>query len=156
MIQPIGQEIKNSRTADGRIKMIFIKLDWHEGRGNHSGRTFTEFSEIDKVLKLIAADVGSPSSGYCKCGFTLTFADGMEYTGRFDVHGLDQKQETSTGAICLADHINDHLGYCSGSRQPSHMSCERYEMHIAGLQRRQPGFPEQCSQILETYQLDDE
>lgn len=62
-------------------------------------------------------------TGYDKCDFRITFADGDTYSGRADI----QKSHWARGGYDLADHILTHLLFTSGRQKPVHMAQDNFD-----------------------------
>lgn len=89
-------------------------------------KKFDTLDEANLFLTRIAMSNRGTGGGYCKTDFVATFADGETYEGRFDLHAIDDKQETSNGAICLLRHMQDYIEFLAGERKPDHMTEATY------------------------------
>jgi len=64
------------------------------------------------------ANVAKPSLGYYKTDFTITFEDGEEYKGRYDI-GSDYPT--------LSDHVINFCQIYGGIKKPSRMTDSQWE-----------------------------
>jgi hypothetical protein len=80
--------------------------------------------------------------GYDKTDFTIWFADGECYKGRYDAaHPLARAYEGT-----LARHVREELLFASGRKRPGHMTPEQYAQLIAG-------YSEGAAAFLDTYEI---
>ena len=114
------------------MKHTIKSITWHWNEGIQyfdSKNIKLTLKEADDYLKRVARDM-RPLGGYNKVKFTATFEGGEAYEGRFDVHHIDEKQETSTGALSFLDHIIDHIKFYCGESKPNHWTENQYKDHV--------------------------
>lgn len=81
--------------------------------------------------------------GYNKCDFTITYASGDTYEGRFDICHL------SHGAPDLAEHVRREVEFYTGDHCPAHMSAADY----ARVRAYSGHTPEEFRAYLATYEI---
>jgi hypothetical protein len=106
-----------------------IEIKWAESNLVEEGTTFDHLLKANRVLEMISHERGS-KGGYTKVAYAATFSDGANYTGRFDVHGIDSEQETSNGALCFLQAMRDFVSFKAGLRKPEWMTDEQYASAI--------------------------
>lgn len=127
------------------IPIKSITLTRAEGRASQCGKP-TTVSTWSQASAILAQWRGTaPELGYHKVDFTVTWADGEEYRGRYD---LQRGDYTS-----LAKHVRDHASASSGRRIPGHTTPERWSAYLADVvgAERQAAY----ASLLDTYQIGD-
>ena len=114
-------------TAPARIRAIKFELNRAEGPSAECGpaEPVTTWMDADNILRkwsLTAPEFG----GYDKCDFTITYADGETYTGRYDL-----KRHDIGFPELLARHIRGFVEFCAGLHCPSHMTTEQYREYLS-------------------------
>ena len=103
-----------------------ITINWAESSLVNEGETFDHLLKANQVLEKISKE-REGKLGYSKVSYTVLFDDDQTYTGRFDVHGITQKQETSNGALCFLQSMRDFVSFKAGLRKPDWMTDEQYK-----------------------------
>ena len=138
------------KRAEGPTKECFAVLIMAEGTEKPVGCTpkHTHVVPADKVWQtanstLRAWAYSAPEDGYDKCDFSITFADGEIYEGRYDLVHWSKKMAD------LSLHVKNFVEFGAGVKKPEHLTDRQYRT----IQNRTPGLAEQCRLWLEKYQL---
>jgi hypothetical protein len=86
---------------------------------------------------------GKPGGGYDKCDFTVTYEDGEEYEGRYDLRGDEWPS--------LENHMAAFLGCYSGRMKPAHMKQADYERFLKYHELE--GHCAQYAKFMDTYEV---
>jgi hypothetical protein len=81
-----------------KIPVKTIRIQRAEGRiglDSFDPVTVTTWAEANAILRSWARTAPGPGQGYHKCDFTVTWADGETYNGRYDLEG----RETETADL---------------------------------------------------------
>lgn len=76
----------------------------------------------DDVLKSIA--INKNPGGYDKTFFKIVLMDGNVYSGRIDVHYINQRQETLSGKLGILEHIRTRKNYFESDDCPPYVTEE--------------------------------
>lgn len=106
-----------------------ITILWAESNLVAENTVFDSLESANRLLAAIANE-NKGQKGYCKVKYTATFEDGGEYTGRADVHGSDDKQETVSGKLCFLEFMQDHVSFISGLRKPDFYTDAQYAQYL--------------------------
>ncbi len=137
-----------------KIAAKLITIDRAEGPNALCGKT-THMTWADAEKRIVNICSTAPrSGGYDKCDFSVEFADGELYSGRYDAAHPDSKAYEGT----LSKHVRDHLEFYAGLRRPDHIPEADYD---AMLDRREsdPNATEKRADFLAfltTYALEDQ
>lgn len=107
---------------------------WNEGPVNDDGlpKPGTEMSLATANLHLRRlAQLHPKGGGYYKVGYTAKFKDGPEYTGRLDVHNINERQETYDGRLCFFSAMRTWIRFIGGVGKPEHWTDSQYQSYIA-------------------------
>jgi hypothetical protein len=132
-----------------RVKAITI----HQAEGLPQDCTTTThetWSEAEKRIRSICER--AKDMGCLKTDFTLVYADGESYTGRYDAALPSKASYEGT----LSDHVRSHLTFSAGLHRPDHVTEENYERYLAECETRIPGFKQNALTFLKGYALTDE
>lgn len=122
-----------------KVSSVWVRRD--EGRASECvARFFCSFSEANAWLVQQATTVNGV---YDKCRFVVTYEDGHQYEGRFD---LEQKHQFGAS---LQKHMVDYLTFCMGARQPSNITKDQYERFISARGDKR----KECAEFLNTREL---
>lgn len=111
-----------------KIKATQFKLHRAEGKSEECvTRTATTWKEADAILKAWAKTAPGPHEGYDKCDFWVTWADGENYQGRYDL-----KRHDTDFLELLARHIRDFIQFYAGTHKPQWMTQQQYAEAIKG------------------------
>lgn len=116
------------QTPTRRFPVQSITLHRAEGSRSHLGAPYTvaTYQEADQILRGWAWSAPA-TGGYDKCDFTILFADGMQYQGRYDV------QHPSLKSPSLLHHLQHRL------RAPSqHQILTRYDLSPSHIPEPHP------------------
>ncbi len=108
--------------------------------------TVTTWAEANATLRAWARTAPGPGQGYDKCDFTVTWADGETYNGRYDLEG----QETETAD--LAAHVLAHARFMAGQWR-SWASPEQYAAILADHERLTHGVTAEWAAFVAGYDL---
>ncbi|QNK01727.1 hypothetical protein [Dyella telluris] len=114
-----------------KIQMATIVIAPAEGF--YAGKSWTVTSWEDAKARLRQIAGFAPKDGsYDKTDFTVVFADGEEYKGRFDVH---HHEYHGGEPLDLAQHMRWHLQFHAGleAARPGWMTDARWEGHLNRL-----------------------
>lgn len=126
------------------IKVSSVWLRRAEGRTHECISVFLpSIDAASKKLREWSRTIPAEITSYFKCDFTVTFEDGEQYHGRYDLKAFDSGD--------LAKHMIDFLVFSTGARCPAHMTQERYDAFIASAVT--PEKREACVRYLATYEL---
>lgn len=126
-----------------QVPVESITFHWKEGVTRQKFPLVVHsFSEANALLKNWAKD--APMKGYDKVSYTVQWANGDTYTGRFDLHNIKRRQETPSGRIDLGEAIQTHLKFVAGR-----VSGELKERREAIIRR----FPEYIKRELEAVKM---
>lgn len=115
-------ETQTPRTT-GKIEPVAFALTFSESPSARLHEAVETWEEADGLLREIAYT--APHGGaYHKTDFTIVFADGEEYKGRYDVQNIARERPN------LRDHVRRSVGYFSGLVRPPHISQEDYAGHM--------------------------
>lgn len=106
-----------------------ITILWAESNLVTENTVFDSLESANRLLARIANE-NKGRKGYCKVKYLAKFEDGEEYTGRADVHGSDDQQETVSGKLCFLEFMRDHVSFICGLRKPSFYTAEQYAATI--------------------------
>jgi len=125
------------------VKVASIWMERDEGRVSECGKPkmLPTFAAANWLLSQWAES--APSTGYHKVRFVVTYEDGEQYEGRFDL-----KKEHRFGAR-IAKHMVDYLSFYAGCAQPARISQDEYERFITARGDKR----EACVLFLATYEL---
>jgi hypothetical protein len=97
-----------------KIPLRSITIEWSESPFVIDGKSFVSWAAANRELGCGA----KPDLGYYKTKFVITWADGEEYAGRYDIGAEDG---------FLDDHVRRFCEVYSGRRRPGGWSDERWE-----------------------------
>lgn len=106
------------------------------------GQFFATFKDANHELARWAQTAPEPRA-YDKCDFVVTFEDGEQYEGRFDLN------RDHRFGVSLEKHMIDYLTFYAGARQPNNYSKESYERFILAQGDKRDA----CVRFLGTYEL---
>ena len=106
-----------------------ITILWAESNLVTENTVFDSLESANRLLARIANE-NKGRKGYCKVKYLAKFEDGEEYTGRADVHGSDDQQETVSGKLCFLEFMRDHVRFISGLRKPDFYTAEQYAEYL--------------------------
>lgn len=98
--------------------------------------------EADQTL-VRWSDSAPATGGYDKTDFTVTFADGQTYQGRFDM------MHWSVEMPSLAGHVRGFLRFYAGEERPDHITPQQYQR----LLDQQPELTEATRKFLQSYAI---
>lgn len=134
-----------------KIKAVAIQIERAEGPVKECvSRRFegdTCWEQVNQQLVKWAHT--APKLGYDKCDFTIFFADGETYQGRFDNERLDHPDREKS----LAEHVLSHARFCAGQFRPDHLSEEQYEQVLALAEQSTPGIKAEYTKFLTDYEI---
>lgn len=135
------------------IPVCKIEFLWNEGKPIAQYDTIKKsFSEANAVLRKVAQN-NSLRPGYDKVAFRVTWEDGTPYEGRCDIHHIEERQETTSGLVDLAEHIRDYITFIAGERRPRHMTEKEYQELLRMYVKTAPTLMEDARIFLGKYQL---
>lgn len=111
-----------------KIPVTSIWIYRAEGRIDQTNReiTTTSFKEASNFLREQAKT--APNYGYDKTDFKVTWQNGDEYSGRFDMQNIDQFRLNH-----LETQMKEELEFYAGIRRPSHFKDDVWQNHLSGL-----------------------
>lgn len=135
--------------APPKPKVPIVSIRLHVAEGPMAGKTFTvpTFKEGNSILHQVSNSAPT-AGGYDKVDFTVTYQDGNEYAGRYDVTHLSRRE----APLSIADQMRNHLTFHAGLRCPAHMTQEKYEKAIADFGHESVA---KATKFLMTYSLED-
>ena len=104
------------------------------------------WKDADAIFSQIA-QTAPTSGGYDKCDFTVTFEDGETYSGRMDIKGGDNANES------LAQHIGQFAQFYAGLWKPDHLTQKQYDDFLRNNDSYNPGIAEEYKNFLSTYEV---
>jgi hypothetical protein len=129
--------------ATDKIKVTQIMIHRAEGPTEKCvKRLFTDWASAEAHISNICYSIRPGRPGYDKCDFSITYADGMVYSGRFDAKNPMDEQQS------LASHIREHLQFLAGEKCPRHITTEQYDRLLAEYK-----CTEAAKHLLESYQI---
>lgn len=146
--------IKGGKGSEGygKIRAKQIALTVGEGPVEMSGKTVvleaSKGVDIWKVANEVLKDwarrlIPANAKGYWKQDFVITFADGFEYRGTYDLNRAD------TLSADLSKHVSDSILYASGlATHDDEQDAERYQkfLQLIGKDKQ-----EKARKFIETY-----
>lgn len=106
-------------------KAVSFWLNRAEGPITECGEVNVQsWAMANAQLSKWAETAPEPGNGYDKTDFTVTWEDGEEYSGRYDL-----KRHDTTYAD-LGAHIADYLRFLTGEHCPDHMTEEKYQAYM--------------------------
>lgn len=115
-------------SAPAKIAAVSILLNRAEGPRAECGevlltarRGVTAFERATAQLRAWSHTAPGKGGGYDKCDFTVTFADGEVYRGRYDLHHMEVEVPD------LAAHVRGEVEFYTGDHKPAHLSVADYE-----------------------------
>ncbi len=133
-----------------KIKATRIEFTYKEGRTDQMPKEWPVVCEGPDCWALAHkqlldwSEVAPKTGGYDKTDFTVTYADGQTYSGRYDL------KHTSIEPVDLPGHMQGFLGFYAGRMRPDHLTEERYRSFLATV-------PEDdklgAAQFLDTYEI---
>lgn len=135
--------------APPKPKIPLVKVHIHVAEGPMAGKEFTvpNFKEGNAILHQVSNSAPT-SGGYHKVDFVVTYQDGNEYAGRYDVTHLSRRESP----LSLADQMRNHLTFHAGLRCPAHMDQAKYEKTLAEYGHEALA---KATKFLTTYSLED-
>jgi len=114
------------------IKAVKFELNRAEGPSALCGpaQPVTTWKDADNILRQWSRTAPDKGQGYDKCDFTITWADGETYTGRYDL-----KRHDGGFTDLLGYHVRSFLTFYSGNRRPDWMTPDQYEQTLNGVNR---------------------
>lgn len=134
-----------------RVNVQKISITRAEGPVESTPETVEadSFKRID--IQLFEWSKTAPKGGaYDKCDFTVTFEDGTEYNGRYDLKHFTETQDEGS-VINLAKRIRDHLKVTSLVERPSHFSDDEWKRYKDFIQSK--GFDQEASEFINNYNI---
>ncbi len=136
-----------------KIKPTRIRIERAEGVIGETGKVSIDTRWDDTDLFVVADQVlygmsqSAPTTGgYDKCDFTIEFADGETYEGRYDMQGVTPNQRFES----LSMHVRRFLSIAAGRYRPADLSVERYR----AIHKHQPEeHTRGCGEWLDKYEL---
>lgn len=122
-----------------KIQPATIRLESEASAGVVVVSTFKEANAQ------MAVWVPRGTRGYCKCWFTITYADGEIYQGKMDL--------TRGCTPSLGMHVLTFQQAVAGLCKPVHMTAESYASLVATFEARNPGGIEAAKDFLARYSL---
>ena len=129
-----------------KIKVQSIMFLWKEGHVSDlpGPLTLSTWSEANERLSIWSANAPK-TGGYDKVGFRITWADGHQYNGRYDLQHWEVEPSD------LIAHVRGYVEFCAGLRCPSHMKKEEYLAYV----ENRPAMRDQALAFLDTYSFED-
>lgn len=149
-----SQELR-ALTDQATVPVASIKLHRAEGphellRNGLGEAHMASFREADRVLS--GWGYSAPKEGgYDKVDFTVTWADGNTYKGRYDLHYPGRPNDEGRTYPDLAKHIRDFVTFSTGMAKPHWMSEKDYRAVLA----RDPTWAQEAVRFLQTYRIAD-
>ena len=126
------------------VKVASVWVRQAEGRAEEcTSGFFPTIAAANKDLARRARTMPN-TGGYFKCDFVVTFGDGEQYVGRFDL------THAHASHASIAQQMVEHLLFVAGVRKPSHMTAEQYTAFIADVPATKR---EAAARYLGTYDL---
>ncbi len=133
-----------------KIAVAQIIVDRIEGPSPHPGpRTFTTFATANDYLREICESLNPKLPGADKVEFKLLFADGEDYTGRFDAKHPNNRHHEAPN---IGEHVREFQEFYAGLRRPIHMTDDEYSNFCSGIDHETK---RQSVHFLTTYALID-
>lgn len=118
-----GMELTNAP----KVAAVSILLNRAEGPTAECGevlltatRSASAWDRASAMLRAWSHTAPKKGGGYDKCDFTVTFADGETYKGRYDLHHMEVEMPD------LAKHLRGELEFYTGDHKPAHLSDADY------------------------------
>ena len=124
-------------------KIIIQRAEGMPSVDDMTVRAFASWDEAHDHLVRISHTAPEPKTGtYDKCDFSIRFADGELYEGRFDLQkgGRD-------GGETLQEHVRNFLLFYAGKRKPAHFKTEEQYLAFTATHR------DEAVKYLETYDI---
>ncbi len=115
-----------------KIPVKSIKITRVEGRIIDTPETVYATTWANANTHLYRMAYHAPTLGYYKCDFTVTYEDGEEYKGRYDLMHISKEWPN------LAKHVRDHIDHYTGRHCPSWLTAEQYATYLAQF-GKEPG-----------------
>lgn len=130
-----------------KVKATCIKL--HRAEGRREECITVELLNLDgkvweRANKTLIAWSRTVQAGYDKCDFTVTYADGETYTGRYDLEPPEK------GPADLAAHMRSFLIWYGGRETNPYCGMEKYKAFLA--QQSQEDI-DACRAFLDSYEI---
>lgn len=108
------------------IKLKSIKIERGEGPYELCGvlHNVKSFREADRIM-FQQAESAPKNGGYDKCDYTVEWADGSTYQGRYDM-----KHPDSRGFVFFSDCFWDGVTFYAGYNIPSHFTLKKYTAFV--------------------------
>lgn len=138
------------KTSTTKFAAVSILLNRAEGPTAECGEILlaarpgvSAWDRADAQLRAWSHTAPGKGGGYDKCDFTVTFADGETYKGRYDLHHMEVETPS------LARHVRGELEFYTGDHCPAHMSAADY----ARVRAYSGHTPEEFRAYLATYEI---
>ena len=87
----------------------------------------TSWDEADEILYNMSHSAPKKDEGYDKTDFYITFSDGVEYKGTYDL------KHNSVETPSLHSHIENHVLFHAGVKKPYWMDNDVYEQYLQNV-----------------------
>lgn len=139
-------------TQTAKIQAVKIILNRAEGSPHNCGEKTVEGPDVWLNANVVlsgwahtAPGKGNKREGYHKCDYTVVFADGNTFDGRYDLVHFDVELPD------LRRHVQNHLDFLSGTRKPDWWT-EKQQKEILNYD---PAMTQNMKVLLEKYQIGD-
>lgn len=139
-----------------KIKVKTVEITFSENRvfqQRFCGKQHPVFTTIEDATTLLRAlAINGPTLGYDKTDYVITWEDGYQHKGRYDLHHISQQQDNPNHCVDLSDHLRSFIEFLTGDHKPWHKTEVQYE-HILNLYGMTPEKRQKCREWLETYEI---
>lgn len=124
---------KSNQNRKGKLKMATVPVQEiviTRGEGTLEGfvgipMQAKSWDEANKILLALSQTApGYDTGGYDKTDFLITFEDGEQYKGRYDLKHYAVEDPD------LYKHVSDHLLIHAGDLKPKHISLDQYQAFL--------------------------
>ena len=133
-----------------RIVILWSESDYYQESHNGRAMVYQSIEAVNQELWRMAEHAPQDGDGYHKTAYRITWEDGEMFESRIDLHRTGERQETSTGKLCLLRHMRDHFVFNSGLACPTHMTPTLYRTILS---RQRVGYQEYCRRMLDTHTM---
>ena len=99
-----------------KLQVVKIETGFSEAGPEVENRTFSSFAEFNGMVN---SPHLQPGQGYYKTDFVVTFEDGVQYKGRFDIG-------------CDSETLQAHMEYCIGRMGCADEFHSKYKLSFKG------------------------
>lgn len=107
-----------------KIKVASVQILWAEGYAGQvlgdAPQTFRSLHKANLLLRRMAAAIPEDMQGCDKTDFIVTWADGQDYKGRYDLKRKDKAWAN------IGRHILEGLQFITGQYRPPHLTESAY------------------------------